>query len=113
MTELVHIPDVPDDASYVARLQAELAKKKYRSTVPEEHTGSIDMKLRWLWNQRFGTVQKIWQETEDADTKAAATLCLNAAYIGDMSAINIVLNRLEGGVLTDADLLDFSESMPI
>ncbi len=94
-------------------LQAELAKKKYRSAIPEEHLGSIDTKLRWLWNQRFGTVQKIWQETEDADTKAAATLCLNAAYLGDLASINIILNRLEGGVLTDEDMLDFGESMPI
>lgn len=110
MTELVHDPQ---DPAYVARLGAELAKRKYRSSVPEEHSTSIDTKLRWMWNQRFGTVQKIWLETTDADTKAAATLCLNAAYIGDMSAINVVLNRLEGGVLTDEDLLDFSDSMPI
>lgn len=94
-------------------LQAELAKKKYRSEIPEEHLTSIDTKLRWLWNQRFGTVQKIWQVTEDADTKAAATLCLNAAYLGDLAAINIILNRLEGGVLTDEDMLDFGDSMPI
>lgn len=97
----------------VVVLQRELSKKKYRSAIPEEHLTSIDTKLRWLWNQRFGTVQKIWQETDDADTKAAATLCLNAAYIGDLSAISIILNRLEGGALTDEDMLDFSESMPI
>lgn len=97
----------------LATLQAELAKKKYRSVIPEEHTSSIDTKLRWLWNQRFGTVQKIWQETEDADTKAAATLCINAAYLGDLAAIAIILNRLEGGVLSDEDMLDFSETMPI
>lgn len=104
---------VPTDETYLEKLQGELAKRKYRGSVPEEHTGSIDMMLRWMWNQRFGTIQKIWMETKDADTKAAATLCLNAAYVGDMSAINIVLQRLEGGVLTDEDLLDFSESMPI
>ena len=95
------------------KFRHELAKKKYRSTIPEEHLTSIDTKLRWLWNQRFGTVQKIYMETEDAETKAAATLLLNAAYIGDLQAINIVLNRLEGGVLTDQELLDFSENLPI
>lgn len=94
-------------------LQAELAKKKYRGSIPAEHTTSIDTKVRWLWNQRFGTVQKVWQETDDAETRAAATLLLNAAYVGDLSAINVVLNRLEGGALTDEDLLDFGESMPI
>lgn len=103
----------PLEPTELERLQAELAQKKYRLNIPEEHCSSIDTKLRWMWNQRFGTVQKIWMSTEDADTKAAATLLLNAAYAGDMSAISIVLNRLEGGALADEDLLDFGESMPI
>lgn len=102
-----------ESTTELAILQAELAKKKYRSEIPEEHLTSIDTKLRWLWNQRFGTVQKVWQETVDADTKAAATLCLNAAYLGDLTAISLILNRLEGGVLTDEDMLDFGDSMPI
>ena len=106
-------PAVDEHLEQFHAMQAELAKKKYRGSVPEEHSTSIDTKLRWLWNQRFGTVQKIWQETDDADTKAAATLCLNAAYVGDLTSIGIVLNRLEGGALTDEDMLDFSESMPI
>lgn len=100
-------------ASDLEVFQHELAKKKYRSSIPEAHLTNIDTKLRWLWNQRFGTVQKIWQETDDAETKAAATLCLNAAYLGDLAAINIILNRLEGGALTDQELLDFSENLPI
>ena len=111
MTELVPAGD--QTGTDLDRFQHALAKKKYRSSIPAEHLTSIDTKLRWLWNQRFGTVQKIWQETPDADTKAAATLCLNAAYLGDLAAINIILNRLEGGVLTDQELLDFSEDLPI
>lgn len=95
------------------KFRHELAKKKYRSTIPVEHLTTIDTKLRWLWNQRFGTVQKIWQETDDAETKAAATLCINAAFLGDLAAINQILNRLEGGALTDQELLDFSENLPI
>jgi hypothetical protein len=105
--------EIEPTVNQLALFQKELAKKKYRSSIPPEHLTSIDTKLRWLWNQRFGTVQKIWQETEDADTKAAATLCLNAAYLGDLASINIILNRLEGGVLTDQDMLDFSENLPI
>lgn len=93
--------------------QKALANKKYRSTIPEEHLTSADTKLRWLWNQRFGTVQKIWQETEDAEIKAAATLCLNAAYLGDLASINLILNRLEGGAMNDQEILDFSENLPI
>lgn len=106
-------PAVNPTGADLERFQKALTNKKYRSTIPPEHLTSIDTKLRWLWNQRFGTLQKVWQETEDAEIKAAATLLLNAAYIGDLASINIVLNRLEGGALTDQELLDFSEDLPI
>ncbi len=87
---------------------------KFRSEIPEEHCRNSDTKLRWLWNQRFGTLQSVWQNTQDGDTKAAATLCLNAAYVGDLTSINLLINRLEGGTMTDTEMLDFSvEPMPI
>lgn len=93
---------------------SEVVQYKYRSEVPAEHCTSADTKLRWLWNQRFGTLQNIWQNTTDGDTRAAATLCLNAAYIGDLTAINMLLTRLEGGALVDDELLDFTpDSIPI
>lgn len=88
--------------------------RKFRQDIPAEHCGSTDTKLRWLWNQRFGTVQTIWQNAEDGDTKAAAALCLNAAYTGNLTAINLLLNRLEGSAMTDEDLLGVSEdTLPI
>ncbi len=87
---------------------------KFRSEIPQEHCTSADTKLRWLWNQRFGTVQNIWQHTTDGDSKMAAALCLNAAYVGDITSISQLLHRLEGGALTDEDLLDFGvDTMPI
>ena len=93
---------------------SEVVQYKYRSEVPAEHCTSADTKLRWLWNQRFGTLQNIWQNTADGDTRAAATLCLNAAYIGDLTAINMLLTRLEGGALVDDELLNFTpDSIPI
>lgn len=95
MTESINLPAVT--TSY-----------KFRSEIPKEHCRSTDTKLRWLWNQRFGTIQTIWQNTTDGDTKAAATLCLNAAYVGDLTSINLLLTRLEGTPLADDELLDFS-----
>lgn len=87
---------------------------KFRSEIPKEHCTSADTKLRWLWNQRLGTIQTIWQNTQDGDTKIAATLCLNASVVGDMTSINLLINRLEGGAMTDEDMLDFSsDAMPI
>ena len=35
-------------------------RKKFRRQVPAEHRASIDTRLAWLWNQRFGTVQMVW-----------------------------------------------------
>lgn len=87
---------------------------RFRTDIPREHCSSSDTKLRWLWNQRFGTIQAIWQNATDGDTKAAAALCLNAAYVGDLTSINLLLNRLEGSPMLDEDLLDFSpDPMPI
>lgn len=79
--------------------------RRFRNDIPEEHRTSADTKLRWLWNQRFGTVQSIWQNTSDGDTKAAAALVLNAAYVGNLTSINLLLQRLEGGAKSDEDLL--------
>ena len=33
--------------------------RRWRSEVPKEHATSLDTRLRWLWNQRFGTVHVI------------------------------------------------------
>src|SRR5690606_1517937 len=98
----------PFDAEVVA------TNRRFRNEIPAEHCGSADTKLRWLWNQRFGAVQSIWQNTADGDTKAAAALVLNAAYVGNLASINLLLQRLEGGAKTDEDLLiDPLPSMPI
>ena len=99
----------PLDAEGVAT-----TNRRFRGEIPAEHCGSADTKLRWLWNQRFGTVQSIWQNTTDGDTKAACALVLNAAYVGNLASISLLLQRLEGGAKTDEDLLiDPLPSMPI
>lgn len=100
--------------SEIERYEKPIEQGKYRKSIPDAHMASADTKLRWLWNQRFGTLQRIWQETNDGETKMAATLLLNAAYGGDIPSIGIVFNRLEGGAMQDTDLLDFGEDpMPI
>ena len=87
---------------------------RFRSEIPKEHCATADTKIRWLWNQRFGTIQTIWQQSTDGTTKAAAALCMSAAYTGDMSSIGLLLHRLEGGPVTDEDLLETNtDTMPI
>ena len=77
---------------------------KFRTRVPKEHQVSIDTRLAWLWNQRFGTVQQVWNESKDALDHTAATLILQAIFGKDLDSIILILQRLEGSPVYDDDL---------
>jgi hypothetical protein len=79
---------------------------RFRTQVPDSHRRSIDTRIAWLWNQRFGTVQQVWQTSKDVLDHTAATLLLQAVFAQDLDAINQVFQRLEGGALTDTELLE-------
>lgn len=76
-------------------------QRKYRKRVPEAHRASIDTRIQWLWNQRFGTVQSVWQESTDVLDKTAATLILQAIIAKDLDSIIQLFQRLEGGAVPD------------
>lgn len=86
-------------------------QRRWRARVPEQHKTSLDTRIAWLWNQRFGTVQMVWDKSEDVLDHTAATLILQAILANDLVSIEILFNRLEGGALIDEDIVD--ESMPI
>ena len=50
----------------------------FRREIPEEHRKSIDTRVRWLYNQRFGTIQNVYQSSPDLLDRTAATLFINA-----------------------------------
>jgi hypothetical protein len=81
-------------------------QRKYRGTIPEAHRRSLDTRLAWLWHQRFGTVQTIWQKTEDVYDKTACTMVLQAIMASDLETIRMIFERLEGGVLEDTVVLE-------
>lgn len=89
MTEIVHVPT-----------------RKYRQCIPPAHQVSLDTRIQWLWNQRFGTVQTIWQQSTDVLDNTASMLFLQAIMAKDLESINQIFQRLEGGSLTDEDHLD-------
>jgi hypothetical protein len=94
-------------------LTAELVQLyKFRRSIPAAHQGSLDTRLRWLWHQRFGTVQMVYNESKDILDKTAATLILQAVMASDLESINQLFQRLEGGPLADDTLLD-QESLKI
>lgn len=74
---------------------------KFRKRVPEQHRTSLDTRIQWLWNQRFGTVQTVWQQSPDVLDTTAATLILQAIMGKDLESISQLFQRLEGGAVPD------------
>jgi len=84
-------------------------QRKFRSQIPEAHKASLDTRLHWLWHQRFGTVQTIWQTSRDNGDvldHTACTLILQAIMASDLASINQLFQRLEGSSVTDTEILD-------
>jgi hypothetical protein len=76
-------------------------ERRFRNQVPDSHRRSIDTRLAWLWNQRFGTVQQVWQSSKDVLDQTAATLILQAVFAKDLESIHLILTRIEGGPVFD------------
>lgn len=75
--------------------------RKFRHEIPEASCLTLDTRIQWLWNQRFGTVQSVWEHTTDLQSKLAATIILQAILANDLNNIALVFKRLEGGALDD------------
>lgn len=79
-------------------------KRKYRKQIPDAHRASLDTRIQWLWNQRFGTVQMVWKDSKDTLDHTAATLILQAILGKDIESISQLFQRLEGGPIGDAEI---------
>ena len=84
----------------------EVRIRKYRTRVPETHRGSLDTRIRWLWHQRFGTVQTVFQRSPDMLDRTAATLIIQAIMAKDLDSIQQVFQRIEGGAEEDVVVLE-------
>lgn len=80
--------------------------RKFRGQIPDAHRSSLDTRIQWLWHQRFGTVQTIWKDSPDVLDHTAATLILQAIMAKDLESISLVLQRLEGGSVSDQQVLE-------
>lgn len=80
--------------------------RKFRKQIPDSHRGSLDTRILWLWNQRFGTVQMVWKDSPDVLDHTAATLILQAIMGKDLESISQIFQRLEGGALMDEEVLE-------
>ena len=75
--------------------------RRFRKEVPSKHRQTLDTRLMWLWNQRSGTVQAVWEGSPDMLDHTAATMILQALFGKDLNSIALLIRRLEGGALTD------------
>lgn len=87
-------------------MASELDALRFRNTIPDAHRKSIDTRIAWLWNQRFGTVQQVWQNSKDMLDHTAATLILQAVFGKDLESISQILQRMEGGPVPDTELTE-------
>lgn len=99
MSELVVV-----EAAEVVPIQ-----RKYRKQVPESHRATVDTRLLWLWNQRFGTVQTVYQQSPDILDRTACTIILQAIMAKDLNSIQLLFQRLEGGAIMDEQIVDRAE----
>ena len=86
-------------------------EKLYRTRIPKEHQQTLDTRLQWLWNQKFGTIQKIRSTTTDQFDFLATTIMLQAVVAKDIDSIKLILERIEGGALQDEEVLEDSETI--
>lgn len=80
--------------------------RKFRKAIPETHRTSLDTRIAWLWQQRFGTVQTVWKDTTDVLDKTACTLVLQAVLSRDLNSIELLFQRIEGGAQGDQAVLE-------
>lgn len=98
-------------AELVRRAQAlvHTPTRKFRGKIPDDHRATLDTRIQWLWNQRFGTVQTVWKDSTDVLDHTAATLILQAIMSKDLESISQIFSRLEGGAILDQEQLDKAE----
>ena len=77
---------------------------KFRNTIPEKHRATLDTRLVWLWNQRMGVVQSVWVNGTDTLDHLAADMIVMAVTGQDLTAIQHLLQRIEGGAISDVEL---------
>lgn len=79
----------------------DIAVRRFRHSIPPAHQRSLDTRLLWLWHQRFGTVQTIWQQSKDMLDHTACTIILQAIMSKDLASIKLIMRRIEGGPVSD------------
>lgn len=92
---------------------SEIVQKTYRTQIPQEYRTSLDTRLFWLWHQRFGTVQTVYNRSPDILDVTAATLILQAVMARDIKSIQQLFTRLEGGPSSDKTIAEQGDAIRV
>ena len=76
---------------------------RFRGTIPTQWRKTLDTRIYWLWHQRLGTVQTISKSSDDVLDRVASELVMSAVYGDQLNPLLLLMQRLEGGALLDAD----------
>ena len=78
---------------------------RWRNKVPNEYKGNLDERLRWMWNQKFGTIQTIFNEGTDEEDRMAATMFLQAILETDLDTIETIFRRICYALIAAAGII--------
>ena len=71
------------------------SERRFRHAIPERHRRSLDTRVQWLWNQRSGTVQKVFEKSTDILDRTAATMVLQAIFEKNLGASGMKVTQPE------------------
>lgn len=91
----------------------ELERRHWRKSIPDAHRGSLDTRILWLFNQRWGTVQMISNSSPDVLDQTACTIFFQAILGKDLNSIALIFKRLEGGALMDEEVLERGDGIRV
>lgn len=79
-------------------------QQRFRSEIPRKHKASLDTRIAWLWRNRWGTVEAVYQDSRDPVDRMVAQIFIQAVVYKDIESIRLIFNRLAGAPLDDAEL---------
>ena len=92
-------------------LQQNDRERHWPTRIPPTHTASLDTRVLWLWNQRWGVVESVYHRSPDALDRFVAQLYIQAVLMKDLDTIRLLFVRLEGGAVDDVTIHELASSL--
>jgi hypothetical protein len=80
--------------------------RRPRTQTPKSVKDSTDTRMEWLWDQRLEVVGTIYLRSPDLLDVMAARTVLDATLSANLSSIELLLQRIEGGAVSDQTIVE-------